>query len=266
MPFFSIIIPTFNSEKDISRCCLSILSQTFKDYEIIIRDGLSTDETLTIVTQIKNSNLGVPIHIFSEMDSGIYDAMNKGVRSSSGKRIYFLGSDDVMYDENVFQQIFKECNKSNADVVYGNVLSKRLNGLSGIYDGEFTNDKLFEKNICHQAIFMKKIVFNKIGYFNIKYKAHSDWDHNMRWFLSDQISKKHVDIIVSKYSDDGFSSTYGDTIFEKDKVLKYLILSRSKLKLSVKLKMIRSLTGYALLIKDYKLIGRIIFYSPIILL
>lgn len=263
MPFFSIIIPTYNSDKDIIRCCTSIVNQTCKDYEIIVQDALSGDTTLELLLQFKQLHPAVPVHVRSEKDKGIYDAMNKAIKRANGEWVYFLGSDDEIYDEHVFQKIFDVCSKNDADVVYGNVFSDRFNG---VYDGEFTMEKLFEKNICHQAIFMKKTALKNIGYFNLKYKGHADWEHNMRWFLSDTISKKYIDLIISRYEDGGFSSIHGDSVFEKEKVLKFLISGRRNIQFNKKLSMLKSLTGYALLIKDYRLMAKIVFYSPHILL
>jgi hypothetical protein len=116
------------------------------------------------------------------------------------------------------------------DVVYGNVTSPRFNG---VYDGEFTYSKLAEQNICHQAIFLNKVVFKKIGKFNLRYKAHADWDHNIRWFFSSKVSKIFIDLIIASYADGGVSSN-GDSVFKKDIngiLLKYGIgkLTNSKL-------------------------------------
>lgn len=101
MFFLSVIIPTYNSENTIEKCLDSLLAQTFKDFEICIIDGGSLDNTLTIATcyrtQFKN------IRIVSEPDEGVYDAMNRGIDFASGKWLYFLGSDDKVFDPFVFR-------------------------------------------------------------------------------------------------------------------------------------------------------------------
>ena len=140
MPFFSIIIPTFNSEKDIGRCCASIVHQTCRDFEIIIQDGLSRDGTLKRIKNIIEQNPAVPIRVFSEEDKGIYDAMNKAIIRSSGTWLLFLGSDDALYDNQVLADMFTQLQHARAAMVYGNVqLSGDMSwGKSGmLYDGPF---------------------------------------------------------------------------------------------------------------------------------
>ena len=115
--------------------------------------------------------------------------MNKGVKAAKGEWLYFLGCDDKLYTGDVFKKVVEVFEQENfPDVIYGNVFSTRFNG---IYDGEFTIEKIFHQNICHQAIFFRKTVFNKIGNFNVKYKANADWDFNLRWFLSKKIKKQY---------------------------------------------------------------------------
>jgi glycosyltransferase involved in cell wall biosynthesis len=102
--FFSIIIPTFNSEKVLRECLNSIVEQTFNNYEIILIDGLSTDSTVDIIKEYSLNNPN--IHWVSEKDLGIYDAMNKGIKIANGEWVYFLGSDDKLSSNNALQEIF----------------------------------------------------------------------------------------------------------------------------------------------------------------
>ena len=83
--------------------------------------------------------------------------------------------------------------------------------------------KFFKKNICHQSIFFNKNVFKKIGNFNLKYKTHADWDHNIRWFLSKNITKEFLNITCAEYADGGFSSINNDLLFDDEKRWKYLL-------------------------------------------
>ena len=86
----SIIIPTFNSANTLRRALDSIIGQTLNDLEVLIMDGVSTDQTLDIAKTYNDNR----IRIFSEPDNGVYDAMNKGIDKASGEWLYFLGSDD----------------------------------------------------------------------------------------------------------------------------------------------------------------------------
>lgn len=208
-PKISIIIPTYEASKTLSVALESILEQSFTDYEILIIDGLSTDNTVEIAKSYNDKR----IRIISERDNGIYDAMNKGIRLAEGEWIYFLGSDDRLYDCEVLNIIYQTIKNNGWDVIYGDVVF----AISGkVYDGEFTKLKLLEKNICHQSIFTKKSVFNKTGLFNIEYKALADWHFNIKWFNNKTVKRKYIGQIIAYYYEDGYSFNNLDTNFTKD--------------------------------------------------
>jgi len=230
-PTFSIIIPTYNSSEYIKACLLSLISQTFENFEIIIIDGLSTDNTIKVCNFFEDKR----IKILSEKDNGIYDAMNKGIKLAKGDWLYFLGSDDSFYSNQTLALVSKTL--LDNDIVYGNVLSSRFDGK---YDGQFDDKKIEHKNICHQAIFLNKKVFNKIGNFNIKYISHADWDHNLRWFFSEKIKNTYVDLIIANYADGGFSSYHGDHSFAQIKTFKIAFLRKSEISFAQKLNILQT--------------------------
>lgn len=207
-PICSIIIPTFNSEATVSRALGSILCQTYHDYEIVIIDGLSTDKTHAIVKTYQDNHSS--IKWFSQADNGIFDAMNKGIDHAKGCWLYFMGSDDFLFNKEVLYNIFSKVKSTSHDVIYGNVYYASLNK---IYDGEFTNLKLYKKNICHQAIFLKRTVFDKIGNFDLSYKSVADWHHNIKWFYNKSIRHQFIEVTIAEYSDGGFSSQHRDEKF-----------------------------------------------------
>lgn len=209
-PVFSIIIPTYNSANTIKKAVVSILEQTFSSYEIIIVDGLSKDDTLGVIRQtIKNDNRVI---VVSERDKGIYDAMNKGIRMSKGEWVYFLGSDDWLYDSEVLEKV-NECKANeNVDYIYGKVYSPKLKGLYGHKD---YYDRIFFENICHQAIFYKKSIHNLVGLYNLDYKLYADWEFNIKCFEDSAIRKEYLDIIVAHFADGGASSVNADRDFLK---------------------------------------------------
>lgn len=225
-PILTIIIPTYNSSATLEVALKSIMNQTAKDIEVLIIDGLSSDDTLKIAESHK---LEFPeINIISEKDKGIYDAMNKGVLLAKGTWLYFMGSDDSLYESTTIEQFINRKELKNNEIVYGNVCSTYFNGS---YDGLFTYSKLMNKNICHQAIFFRKSVFKKTGKYNIKYKAYADWNHNIGWFFSSKISKIYVDQIIANFAYGGFSSVFDDKAFRTDK--NFLLLSKGIGKLTV---------------------------------
>ncbi len=209
--FFSIVIPTYNAEKTLEKCLGSIIIQKFKWFEIIIVDNLSTDSTCDLVETFKKffENL----RFISEADSGIYDAMNKGMSLSNGKWVYFMGADDRFFDQNVLQSVYQNTVNSKTKFIYGNVIFNH----SGVKYGEkFNLSKLIEeKNICHQAIFYEKSIFSQIGQYNIKCKVYADRDFNIRCFLKSKYTKPfYINSIIAIYNElDGFSAKNEDSCF-----------------------------------------------------
>ena len=219
----SIIIPTYNSEDYLNQALKSIVNQTFKDIEVLIMDGLSSDKTVEIAEKFKQD---LPqIQIYSDKDNGIYDAMNKGIKKAKGEWIYFMGSDDTFYENKTLQN-FKDLEKLELDILYGNVYSNNFNGL---YDGEFSLTKLIKKNVCHQAMFYRKKVFEKKGNFNLKYKVYADWDFNIRCFFSKKINTKYHNFTVANFADGGYSSLNNDQRFNRIRPYKCLYLGFDKL-------------------------------------
>jgi len=201
----SIIIPSFQLGHELLGALDSISQQDFFNYEIIIVDGGSTDTTATVINE---SDL--PIYFLQEPDAGVYDAMNKGIKLAKGKWLYFMGADDRLA-KGVLNTIADYLQRNDVDIFYGNV-TLTSNGNS--YDGFFDLDKLlYKKNICHQAIFYGKHVFDKVGNYNLRYKIWADWDFNIRCFKHTELSVKYIDVTVAHYNDQyGVSSTY-DKVF-----------------------------------------------------
>ena len=218
-PLFTVIIPSFNSASCIQRCLDSIVQQTFNNYEVLIIDGLSTDNTIDIIKAYAEKDKR--ISFISEKDNGIYDAMNKAVNRASSEWLYFLGSDDYLFDKNVLTTLTEKTNLDDVDFVYGNVFSPEYGEK---YDGEFDQQKIIEKNICHQALFVRRKLLQSMGSFNIRYKLLADYDFNLRCMFNKKVRKKHVDLMIAYYAPAGSSSTITDEKFIKDKnwlLLKY---------------------------------------------
>jgi glycosyltransferase involved in cell wall biosynthesis len=179
-------------------------------------DGLSTDNTLKIAQGYQDSR----IKIHPEKDKGIYDAMNKGIATANGNWLYFLGSDDYLYNDAVLRTIQTLIKNKNADVIYGNVVSRAF---SGKYNGIYNYVKIYKENIPHQAIFFKKQLFDKTGYFNLKYKILSDYEHNLKWFLNKKTKIVYTSGIIAHYGGTGISTANQDLAFEKDRAYKYIL-------------------------------------------
>lgn len=223
MPLISIIIPTLNCEENIESCFNSIIGQAFKNFEVVIQDGQSTDATLRIIRNIANAHPEIRISVFSEKDSSVYDAMNKGINNSSGQWLYFIGTDDTLYNNQTLQNISSAIVSMSKvpDMLYGNVLMKYT---KEEYGEKFDLDRLlFEGNICHQAIFYKKELFTRLGLYNEKYKILADWDFNIRCFKNPSLTIQYINETIAVYNDkDGLSSKKYDYEFLREIPLPYL--------------------------------------------
>ena len=186
----------------------SIVSQTCQDYEVLVMDGNSSDETVDLVRTYDSEK----IKLFSEPDKGVYDAMNKGIEKSKGEWLYFLGSDDYLFDNQVLEKVGESLDAS-FHVVYGEVESC----LPEIYRGEWSLEKM-KKNRCHQAIFYNRRFFEDGLRYDLSYKVLADYDINLRWFLMNRNYKhKYVPLVIAYFSMGGISSKYGDEVFNAER-------------------------------------------------
>lgn len=110
----SIITVTYNSSKTLKDTLESVLKQTYKDYEHIIVDGLSKDNTMEIVKEYERKYDG-KLRYISEKDTGLYDAMNKGIKMATGDIIGILNSDDIYAHENVLKEIVEKFEQTKCD-------------------------------------------------------------------------------------------------------------------------------------------------------
>jgi glycosyltransferase involved in cell wall biosynthesis len=214
MPFFSIIIPTFNSEDTIHNCLSSVIHQTYNNFEIVVIDGSSKDNTVNIVKSFNNPN----IFLLSEPDDGIYDAINKGIKLSKGDWFYILGSDDTFHDNNVLATIYRTANNTQSKIIYGNVkvIGNTMWAKDGeIHDGYFNLSKMLKKNICQQSIFYNYTIIQKLGCFNTKYKVCADWDFNLKCWAN--YTFQFVDVIVANFYAGKTSSHIKDHVYGEDK-------------------------------------------------
>jgi glycosyltransferase involved in cell wall biosynthesis len=204
---FSIITPTYNSERTIKRTLESILFQTNKAFEHIIVDGLSTDNTLKIIEYYRKDyiELGINLEIISEEDFGVYDAMNKGIYKSSGDWIWIVNSDDFLQRQAI-EIVKTNALKDFCYMIYGNInlysysgekIGKRIpKGMKMAYR---------EMPLFHPACIVSRSAYNEIGVFNLNYKLSADYDWLLR-FLEKGLSYTYLDEILSNYSDGGLST------------------------------------------------------------
>ncbi len=136
----SIICPSFNVEGCIRTLIESIINQTANNYEIIIVDGASTDNTVSIIEEY-----GDLVKCISEKDDGIYDAMNKGIDLAYGEWLYFIGADDSLYSPKAIQEVMPHLENSEADVILCKINSSEY----GIIDSEISRTLAFKNFFNH---------------------------------------------------------------------------------------------------------------------
>ena len=226
LPKITVITPTLNTGESIETALFSVANQSYQNIEHIIVDGGSKDKTLPIVRKFQKTYKNV--RLLTEKDSGIYDAMNKGLDLCTGDWIIFLGADDSFYNEHVLTDLYEHGFFQEEQVVYGNVIIKGDAPWAkdnSIYDGPFILEKLFKINISHQSIFYPRSVIRQVGYYSTKYKITADWDYNLRCWAKYKFT--YSDTIIAFFTTGGKSSEGDDSALHIDfpnNVIKYFNL------------------------------------------
>jgi glycosyltransferase involved in cell wall biosynthesis len=198
----SIIIAVYNGRNFLNRTINSILSQFYKDTELIIIDGGSTDGTLEIIKSFTSSK----IKWISESDKGISDAFNKGIKLATGDYINFQGDGDGFIDNSSLTQLFTNLNLSDKPIVCGNINRISINGellyQSKIEKNFKKESLLFKMSLPHQGLFLPKEFFIKYGEFDLNNKYGMDYELLLRAYhnFPKVITK---DIVVSNWRADG---------------------------------------------------------------
>ena len=190
----SLITVCYNSESTIKDTLESVLKQTYDNYEYLIIDGLSKDNTLEIVKSYEPKFNG-KLKIVSEKDNGLYDAMNKGVNLASGDIIGIINSDDVLAHENVFKNVIN--NIGNYDGIYSNLLmlDEKLDKPYRLFKSCKVK-KVMGWHMPHPTLYLKKDVYKKYGCFHIKYRIAADLDFMLRIIKTDLRFKYYNDYFV----------------------------------------------------------------------
>ncbi len=201
MKTFSIITPVLNNKESLKRTIESIKKQKFEDYEIIVIDGGSTDGTKEYLESEKKN-----LKFITEKDTGIYDAINKGIRISEGKYINTINAGDEYFSEESLQIIKKYFDKNDEiSFVFGAV---KKNKIYHKYEPKKMNWSFNFYPAHSGGFFVKKTVHDEIGLYNLKYRCSSDYDFFWRLIKKNRyhgISTKKNELI-SIFEAGGYSS------------------------------------------------------------
>lgn len=230
----SIITINYNNAEGLRKTLASVASQTFRDFEHIIVDGGSTDESVDIIREYTSANGAQgggcqtgqksqtgrtkecpQVRWISEPDNGIYDAQNKGIRLAHGEYCYFLNAGDTFCNEHVLELIFKPLTfnlsplTSIPDILYGNEIIVDGNGqcvgiARGVENPSFVD--LYNSCMKHQASFIRRSLFEQYGMYDTDMRICADFD----WFFRviafhDDVTLLYKDVDIAYFENTGLS-------------------------------------------------------------
>lgn len=221
----SIITINRNNAAGLEKTLRSAVTQTCKDFEHIIIDGASTDNSVEVIKRyvesINNSSSGLlsgvegpdthhQIRWISEPDKGIYNAMNKGIRMASGDYIQILNSADCLCDEFVVEKMLKAlADNKYPSLLYGNMIKVASDGrIVGKSGGvEYSLRQYYSSTMNHDCCYIKRSLFEEYGLYDESLKIVSDW----KWFLQaiglGNVKPVYTDLDVTLFDTNGISET-----------------------------------------------------------
>jgi glycosyltransferase involved in cell wall biosynthesis len=201
----SVITVTRNAEQVISACLESVSSQTFADVEHIIIDGRSSDKTLEII-----GKCSYPKTVVSEPDSGIFNAMNKGLLHARGEWIIFLNADDLFASRDALSDAIRVIESAPAvDVVYGDLHLRHNTGETGVFvppGPENALDFLVTGCLPHQSTLARRSVFTLTCGFDERYQYQADYDWFLKVIIDPRIRVSKIDSCIGSFFTGGTSS------------------------------------------------------------
>ncbi|WP_165043360.1 glycosyltransferase family 2 protein [Dysgonomonas sp. ZJ709] len=223
----SIITINLNDKDGLQRTIESVICQNFTDYEFIIIDGGSQDGSIDMIDRYKDKIA----YSVSEKDTGIYNAMNKGIRQAKGEYCHFLNSGDRLASSDVLSKIFD--NDPHDSFICGNFITEKNRVLTKETpyknrDWTFSLYDIYSGDLCHQAFFIKADNFTKYELYNESFRITSDW---RLFFIAigihhEPVKYKNVDIVI--YNMEGLSSQIGGkVIYEERRKTAQEVLSQS---------------------------------------
>lgn len=189
----SIITACYNNQKTIRDTIQSLIEQTHKDIEYIVIDGGSTDGTVDI---IKEFSVYISYWI-SEKDSGIYEALNKGIKKATGDIIGILNADDFYASKNILHIVEQTFLKEKCDVMWGNVYYVLKDNPSIIFRKWISTAYNYSKFKYgwappHTAFFVMRSLYEKYGVFNTKFRIAADYELMLRFLEKYKVSSYYV--------------------------------------------------------------------------
>jgi glycosyltransferase involved in cell wall biosynthesis len=217
-PKISIVTAVYNGEQHIAHTLESVLGQSYTNVEYIVIDGGSSDKTLEIINRYREKIA----HVVCERDQGIYDALNKGVRLATGDVIGILHADDRFNDQHVLKRIADIFMKEEVDGLYSDLIYiKKTTGRADrtirYWKSKSFTEKLLRQGWMppHPTLYLKKSVYNEVGYFNLSYPIAADYDFILRVFKNKNLRFHYLPEVTVHMQVGGVSNRNLKKILEK---------------------------------------------------
>lgn len=213
----SIITINYNNLVGLRTTLESVLKQSFQDFEYLIIDGGSTDGSRELIVQYEYRLS----YWCSERDSGVYNAMNKGILQAQGDYLLFLNSGDYLANENILENVVSYL--SGSDIVYGDLTFVWKDGhrMIATYPDVLDLRYLLEGSLAHPASFIKRSLFEGCLYSE-SYRIVSDWEFWVKKIVLEEVSYLHLPMVISIFDTEGISSDMEKCNREREQVLRQL--------------------------------------------
>lgn len=223
----SIVTVNLNNASGLEKTMQSVLFQTCKEFEYVIIDGASSDGSLDVIQRLAPV-FGERIKWISEPDSGIYNAMNKGIRMASGDYIQILNSGDELASDNVTERMHAELDRRGRPaILYGNMIKCFPDGnrkVDKCFAGQdVTMLGMYTGTLNHDPAYIRRDLFDKYGYYDESLKIVSDWKWYLQAIILGEEVPAYVDLDVTLFDMSGVSETAGSR--EKIKVERKKVLA-----------------------------------------
>lgn len=234
----TIITINYNNASGLSRTIDSVLNQTSLDFEYIIVDGASTDTSCQVIREkgfVVNGELelnGIMITCISEPDTGIYNAMNKGIHIAKGEYIQFLNSGDLLASPDIIEKMLtilkqKNSDSRQVDILYGNMLKQMQGSLlrdKGFAGRQPTMLDFYRGTLNHSSAYIRKSLFESYGFYDESLKIVSDWKWYLQVIVFGHVEPVYTDMDVTIFDMTGISETNQELNgLERRKVLQELL-------------------------------------------
>lgn len=209
---FSILVVSLNAGEKLINTVKSALEQSYTDYEIVVKDGGSKDNSVYELEEFlaKQPEYAKRVRVIRKKDTGIYEGMDQATLEAEGEYYYFLNCGDLFTDAEVLQNISKEIDKakeksSEALIFYGDIYDALRE--QTVASNPHIDDFACYRNVpCHQACIYHYSLFLERGY-EPKYRVRADYEHFLWCYFKKNAKPQYIPVVIASYEGGGFSET-----------------------------------------------------------